>query len=444
MKIHRLLPLLVALAGLTGCPEEPCFSGGGVIVTPQPPGMILVGEETTLRVSPNLGFSDCGSGEIATPESLTVEVYDPDNQLVENESSLGNPSTNLSTLRFTATKPGRHHVFVAFDPVGGIQQFDFYAALDHSKQATALTVPQPCTSLERTQQGALVCDLDVLRHGTYVQRFTNSLLAVAGDVIWVVNGMRIQRYVDTGSALTLMQTLENVQGTPEAVHGSENELVVAYNSVLQRFTVSGTGLSTTGTAPWISSTLPVSNTGNRLLMVRTGDRLGIITRTSPSTTNTPSYQVCAHRNEGGRFLRTPEPCSSFTGVLVGYEADGLWVGDPQPFSEVDFTGLRYLQWTATGMAEQASLPLGFNLKLRTRPFYWRQTAVPTVTSMALSGTSAPLAAEPIYSSERKAILFEHMGPELFEASASKQLFWANQFPSGPPSNGLRVLVRPSH
>ena len=444
MKLYRLFPLLMALVGLTGCPTEDCF-GGGVVVPQMQPAMILAGEETTLRIAPNLGFVGCeGEGqEVAIPASLTVEVYDPDNQLVESHSSLGNPSTSLSTIRFTATKPGRHHVFAAFDPVGGIQQFDLYAALDHSQEATRLTVPQDCNALERTKQGALVCDLDVLRDGAYVQRFTNSQLAVAGDVLWVVNTSRVQRYVDTGSALTLTHSLENGQGIPEKLQASENELVVVYYTLVQRFTVSGTGLSTTGTAPWTSSPLPISNTGTRLLTVRTGDRLGLVTRSTSPTTSAPAYQVCPHRLEGGRFVRSTEPCSVFNGVLVGYEPDGLWVGDPQPFTETDFFGVRYLQWTATGLVEQGSLPLGFNLKMKTQPFYSRQTVVPTITAAAFGAGPPPLTALPLFSPERKAILLEHVGPELLEVSASRQLFWAGDSSSGPQSTGLLVLVRPS-
>jgi hypothetical protein len=442
MKIHRLFPLLVALVGLPGCPDEPCF-GGGVSPIQQQPGVILVGEETTLRVAPILPFS-CQSGEeVPTPTSFTVEVYDADNQLVESHSSLSRPSTGLSTISFTPSKPGRHHVFAAFDPVGGIHQFDLFAAMNHASQARSLTVRQPCNSLELTTQGALVCDQDVIRNGTYVQRFANSLLAVAGDVVWVVNNARVQRYVDSGTALTLTQSLDNGMGTPEFLHASENELVVIYSSVVQRFTVSGTGLSTTGTAVWSPSGIPLSGPGGgRVLAVRTGDRLGIVTRITAGTTITSGYQACPYRLESGRFVRSAEPCSSFSGTLVGYEPDALWVGDPQPFSETEFTALRYVQWTATGLAEQASLPLDFNFKIRFGPLYSRQSAVPIITSSATSVSPRTLTTLAVYSAERRAILMEYLGPELYAASASRQLYWASQFP-GAPTDGLLVLVRPS-
>jgi hypothetical protein len=442
MKIHRLFPLFLALAGLTGCPDEPCF-GGGVSVSQQQPGVILVGGETILRVAPNLSFG-CESGEeVPTPASFTVEVYDADNQPVENHASLARPSTGLSTISFTPSKPGRHHIFAAFDPVGGIQQFDLFAAMNHENEAQALTVRQSCTSLARTTKGALVCDQDVIRDGAYVQRFTNSMLAVAGDVVWVVNNARVQRYVDSGTALTLSQSLENGMGTPEFLHATENELVVLYSSIIQRFTVSGTGLFTTGTAVWTPSNIPLSSAaGSRVMAVRTGDRLGIVTRITAGTTITSGYQVCPYRLEGGRFVRSPEPCTSFSGTLVGYEPDALWVGDPQRFSEVDFTALRYAQWTATGLAEQASLPLGFNFKVRLNPLYGRQSAVPIITSSSSSVSLNTLTTLAVYSAERRAILMEYLGPQLYEGSASRQLYWASQS-SGPVTSGLPVLVRPS-
>ncbi len=37
---------------------------------------------------------------------------------------------------------------------------------------------------------------------------------------------------------------------------------------------------------------------------------------------------------------------------------------------------------------------------------------------------------------------QHLGPELFEGTASQRLCWASRFP-GSPTDGLRVLVRPS-
>jgi len=443
MKIHRLFPLLVALVGLTGCSDDPPCFGGGVSVGQQQPGVILVGEETTLRVSPNLAFG-CGGGEVPSPDSLTVEVYDADNQPVEHDSSLATPATGLSTIRFTPRKPGRHHVFIAFDPVGGIQQFDLFAAMNHASTAQALKVPQACSSLELTAKGAFVCDQNVIRNGTSIHRFTSSALAVAGDAVWVVNSSRVQRYVDTGSAFTLTQDLHNGMGTPEFLLATENELVVLYSGVVQRFTVSGTGLFTTGTAVWTPSSQSLAgSTGGRVVAVRTADRLGIVTRITSGTTVASGYQVCPHRLENGRFVRSTEPCSSFRGTLVGYEPDGLWVGDPQRFSEVDFISLRYLQWTATGLAEQANMPLDFNFKLRSRPFSMRQTAVPTILSSATSVSPRTLNTLAVYSPEQRAILMEYLGPELFEATATRQLYWASQFAGGQPTDGLLVLVRPS-
>src|SRR5688572_21634642 len=115
MKTCRFLFLLGALLGLSGCPETPCSSGGS---TSAPrglqPGVILVGEETRLRVSPLLGDA-CGAENPESPSSLTVEVSGPDNLLVPSQATLGNPPRASATLAFTPDKPGRYHVFAAFD-----------------------------------------------------------------------------------------------------------------------------------------------------------------------------------------------------------------------------------------------------------------------------------------------------------------------------------------
>lgn len=439
MKILRLFPLLMALAGLSGCPEEPCFGGGVSVPPPVQPGIILVGEETTLRLAPNF-VGGCDPEDTPTPSSLTVEVSDPDNQPVEHIASLGSPASGVSTLRFTARKPGRHHIFAAFDPVGGVQQFDVHAAMDYSRAEPALTLPRPCIRLERTGQGAFVCDQDVLRDGAPVQSFTDSRLAVVGDVVWAVSPSRIQRYVDSGSALTLTATLENGRGPPEVLQASEDELVVISSSVVQRFTFSGTALAITGTALWTPTSIPISFSGPMVLAVRTGDRLGIVTRTGLGSTT--GYQVCPHGLEAGRFVRTTEACSSFSGVVVGYEPDALWVGDPQSFSETDFTSLRYVQWTATGLVEQALLPLSFNLKLGVHPFNSRQTVAPTLTSTTAAINPLPITTVAVYSADRRSILMEHLGLGTPETLASQRLIWAPPFASQP--NGSTVVrVRPS-
>jgi hypothetical protein len=442
MKIHRLLPLLVALPGLSGCPSSPCFDSG-VGSSPMPPGMILVGEETRLLVSPQFQFG-CEEEAPASPTSVTVEVYDPDNQPVEHTSSL--VSTSLTaTILFTARKPGRHHVFVAFDPVGGIHQSDLYAATDRSNEAATLTLVQTCNALERTSKGAFVCDQYVLRDGSAVKTFSStSKLAVAGDVVWMVDSQKVERYVDTGTTLALTSTLSHSQGGVGLVRASENELVALFSGTLQRFTFNGTALAATTASSWVSPPHPIHLQGPRVLMVRTGDRLGLVTRLVGSNPGgaAPRHEVCPYRLDNGRFVRAPESCSSFDGIVVGYEPNALWVGDPQSFSEQSFTGLRYLEWTATGLVTQASLPLGFNLKVGTRPFADRLSAVPTISSTVSSINSLPRSAVAIYSPERRAILLEHLDPNLVEPVATQHLLWGNQF-VGSSSGATRIRIRPS-
>jgi hypothetical protein len=439
MKIHRLLPLLAALPGLTGCPTEPCFSGG-VGSTAMPPGMILVGEETRLQLSPNLQFG-CEGTEAATPTSLTVEVYDADNQPVEHQSSLSATSTGAATIRFTARKPGRHHVFVAFDPVGGIQQLDLYAALDRSKDSSAYSLSRPCATLEHTQQGALVCNQEVLRNGVPEKSFPDSRVAVVGNVVWVVSGSKFERYEDSGTALVLTASLPHTLGATEAVLASENEVVVLHASVMQRIVFNGTALASTGTTPWVAPLGPISSTGPRVLLLRAGDRLGLVSRNTTTSNGIPLHQVCPYRLESGRFIRVGDACPTFNGLVVGYEHGALWMGDPVSFSESNFNSLRYVEWTATGLVDQAALPLGFSLRVGTNAFSGRLSAVPAITSAISSFNSRPRVAVPVYSAERRAILLEYLDPDFVEPLATSQLVWGP--PNGASTNlGIRIRVRP--
>jgi hypothetical protein len=176
--------------------------------------------------------------------------------------------------------------------------------------------------------------------------------------------------------------------------------------------------------------------------VRAGDHLGLVTRaaSSPSTT-APRHEVCPYRLDNGRFVRASVACSSFNGIVVGHEAHALWVGEPQSFTEQNFTGLSYLEWTPTGLVTQASLPLGLNLKISPHPFAGRQTVIPTITASATVVNSLPRSAVATYSPERRAILLEHLDA-MVEPLATRQLIWNSQT-LGLPSSTTRVRVRPS-
>jgi hypothetical protein len=125
--------------------------------------------------------------------------------------------------------------------------------------------------------------------------------------------------------------------------------------------------------------------------------------------------------------------------VVGYEQNALWLGDPQPFSEQNLTGLRYAEWTGTRMVEQASLPLSFTLKMSIHPLSTRLSVVPNISSPTSALNSLPRSAVAVYSAERRAILLEYLDPELIDPRASSRLAWS----STSSSSSTRVRLRPA-
>ncbi|MDY7227798.1 hypothetical protein [Hyalangium rubrum] len=419
----RFCLLPVALLGLSGCPSNnSCFIGLPPTVTNQP-GLVLVDEPAHLRLPPAL--QPTCEGELDDgPTRLSVEVSDPNNQPVESQASLGRPATGLASIQFTPLEPGRHHLFVAFEPVGGIHQFEVYAVRNRSTEAPAHTLSKQCNSLERTDRGAWVCDTDIIRDGVVEQRMANSRLLVAGDVVWRVDFAQIQRYVDTGTELRLTASLQHTLGSAEFLLGTANELVLLYFNALQRVTFDGTALVSTGSTSLTPSPGPVTSPGPRGALLRRGDWLGLLTRASTDpTTGVPLNLVCPYQLIAGHFVRNVDPCETFTTTLVGLETGGVWTADPRTFSDTEFTNLRYLEWTETGLVEQAFLPLGSNLALNAPPLSNRLSAVPSLLSRNSAFGTPSLTAVPVYSPERHAIFLEYLGEEFEEPFASPRLIW---------------------
>jgi hypothetical protein len=443
MKLFRILFLLGALLGLSGCPGEPCFSDSIGMPGPASPGVIMVGEETRTRVSPFVPGA-CGSENPESPRSLSVEVSGPDNLPVPNEAELGKPPRAAATVTFTADKPGRYHVFAAFEPVGGIQQFEFYAARNRSAEAPLHTMALLCGALERTRRGGWVCDSNFVRDGNIVQRFNGARLAVAGDVVWAVNGSLIQRYVDTGSALQLTATLTAGLSTTDALIASETELLALRTPGVDRIVFDGTeALALKGSAFIPVSSGTVGSTGLRGLLLRSGELLMVITNAPTNSTAQPpnsfTSQACPYQIEPERILRTTDPCQTFTGDVVGYEPGGLWMGTRFSFGEM-LADLRWVELTEGKLVEQASLPLGMNFEVVKRPFTLRNTVIPVLISPGSQLQPRFRPTVPVYAPDERGIQLEFLDSEMPQPIASTSLQWGE---TNSSSLGIRVRVRPT-
>jgi hypothetical protein len=263
-------------------------------------------------------------------------------------------------------------------------------------------------------------------------------------VVWVATHGQVQRYVDTGTALELTASTSALSLSPTFLLATENELLVLRGPWVERHTYTGAAtLNTPATVQLPSTSGVIGTTGLSAFLVRSGDRLGVVTNApgsggaqSPSSFTT---QVCSYRIEPERILRTADPCQTFTGNLVGYEPDVIWVGTPMAFGD-SFADLRRLEWTAEGLAEQASLPLGMSLQLSTQTLSMRNWVVPVVNSLISGMATSPRATVAVYSPERRSILLELLDPEMIGPSASATLQWTSPNAGSPAP---RARVRPT-
>ncbi len=300
---------VLVLLGLTGCSEEEPFPICGVIppepISVQQQGLMKVGQKVTLFIRP-MASQTCGQ-EPQEPISVTAEIEGPSGEPVEGKISLGARGAP-ARLEFTPVRPGPHHLLVAFADVGGLHQMDLHAVVDSSAAAATHTLQRPCASLERTLQGAWACDTEVIRGQTVLRFFSGGRLAVAGDVIWAVSALSVQRYVDTGTDLVLTGSVSHSQGAATFLLASEGELAVAHETTLALYTFSGGILVSGGAEPWSRPTAPVGSPGPYGVLLREGNRLAVVTRTIHQ--NESAIQVCPYQlggARGDRGLRADDP-----------------------------------------------------------------------------------------------------------------------------------------
>ncbi|MDC0712939.1 hypothetical protein POL68_31040 [Stigmatella sp. ncwal1] len=430
---------LALLVSLPACPS-PCVSEGASGQS-APQELVLVGLPAKLTLM--AGVTGCEPDE-TLPSSLSAELSGPDNLPVEVRTAFNPASPTVGTLQFTPMQAGRHHLFAAFDPVGGIVQTDIHAARDRSTETQPLTLPFGCDSLERTLKGAWACNSSVMRDGSALRQFPEGRLAVAGDVVWVMDPRQIQRYEDTGTDLELTGTWPHTEGAVESLLATPTELVTLHAQTVQRITFDGTGLTSGGTTRWAptTGTLPPGLGGPKALLTRAGDTLGITL--NPLLSASFSNEVCPYTLVKGRFERTPAACSAFNGTVMGFEPGGLWIQE-----SLSTQMLSFHEWTEAGLIPRATLSLS---GVQTFPLIptGQPTVVPVLTShQSFPGSMGrtlhpPHALMPVYEPGQRRIVLEYLNSGLIDTRASATLLWGRSLtvtPGGAPA-GLRVLSRP--
>ncbi|GEN06833.1 hypothetical protein SAMN05443572_104542 [Myxococcus fulvus] len=335
--------LLLALALLTGCPgdlpPEECFLTGAA----EPPTLVIAeGKAVSVRV-PAASPQVCDTPEDAhAPESVTVEVHGPDNLPVPATVEL-QTNTWFAVVRFTPTATGRHHVIVAFAPVGSLRQFDVHVAQDERSRTPVATLDArpTCLFVDRTRSGTWLCDHLALREpGTLPQlvgRETQPATAVAGDVVWAMTDTQVRRYVDPGTGpLVLTGTAPLPPGsydtdrTPHSRLATEDEYLVADATTLHRYIFrEAEGVLAFSNTPWSSLATPQLTFGTdstRAILVRGGDTVWLVSSAQDRVTFTPRTQACPFQVDAQGFYRpsTTRACEVLAGDPVGHGEGVVW------------------------------------------------------------------------------------------------------------------------
>ncbi|WP_224245704.1 hypothetical protein [Hyalangium gracile] len=442
MMLSRTLRLAVAastLLGLSACsddapPPPECF-----VIGSQPPpvtglGLFLSGQQVTVDVMPF--SSSCGIDD-PQPTSVTAEVEGPSGEPVAHQIELGERGLP-SVLTFTPERPGPHHILVAFSQVGGIHQFDFLVASDRTAETSSTPLPGTCGSLERTLQGAWVCDTRVLRDRTSARVFSSSSrLAVSGDVIWVVGSSTVERYVDTGTELLLTGSLSHLQSTPEFLVAVAEELVVLHQHSLVRYTFQDGDLEAGAAEPWTRPIAQIQSHSPYAALVRNGDWLAVATRARLG--NDSAVQVCRHQLLSGRFQRAPGECLLLPGEIYGFEPGILWTKDPPVPAPSGLTmGLiRRWVWAQGQLQEQGSLSIGANIVPLATPLM-RPSAVPIVARTDSALWKPYIAGVVTWVPRQKTLVLEALDTKLFSPYASHGFYWGTEVSSSTSSTWVRI------
>jgi hypothetical protein len=448
VRTFRFALRALVLLGLAGCsdPVEPFPPVCGVVPLPSPvpvtqnSGLMKVGQRFTLFVSP-ASLSSCDS-DGSRPTSVTAEIDGPGGERLEGQIQLGVDSSP-ATLQFTPVRPGPHHILVAFSQVGGLHQFDFQAVMDNSTTAPSFTLNRACLSLERTQKGLWVCGTEVLSdNGTLVGSFTDSRVAVAGDVIWVVGPDLIRRYVDRGGALALEGFMNHTLGEATSLLPSADELLVVHlNGSMALYTFSGgTAVTSTGATSWNRSYAMMGASGPFGLLLRDGDQLGLVTHTNVNFQTVA--QVCPYRLVSGQIQRVTGSCTVLTGDVVGFEPRVLWTRLPPTLTggRVDQGALLRWEWSGGRLVEAGSVSLGINARL-VFPTMLSPSNAPIIIAERSGSFTSEHAAVALWSAERRTILFEHLDSEVVSTFASPTFFWGI-LPQTSGDRVTKVRLRP--
>jgi hypothetical protein len=384
-----------------------------------------------------------------------VEVKDPENRPVPATVVLG-PGGRVATLRFTGTVEGRHHVIVSFAPVGSLHQFGVFIVQDRRGEPELARVPfSPlCPNLDRTTRGTWVCGNQAWREPDAEPQSLSTrpvTAAVAGDVVWTVDGDTVRRYVDTGvGPLEPAGTAPYPPGAsptnsqypgPHARLATPDELALLSDSLLHRYTFTEAGGIATGpTAAWVRSGETRSFGGDSVggVLVRAGTRLLVVGVIQDRNTFETRTQACPFQPgiAGGYVSVSGESCHVLEGEPVGYEDGVLWTRTFDTSTSVALETLRRFAVTGDRLVETGAVSLEGQLPSFPPPL----RPGPSLPHLGTMGTSGGYVA-PLWNPETGRVELE-LGPSPTGAEQPhihERFIWVNPF----DGDGIVVYPRSS-
>ena len=296
-----------------------CGGGGPGPFTPICLGPMIVNTNPAIVLSGtrvNLEFNF--DTNCALPESITASVLDPTSRTVE---STGSVNAYISTVSFTPTRPGRHHIVVRFNPNRGLAQTDVTVARDRSAEpgveVPLVTLMPP---VELTDAGMLTAGSVLYRlvNGRldHVRAFDSRVYA-RGPYFWARDTLQVSRYVvepsaDGGVALVANPSVPLGQAS-NAIAPAESDAVLL-SGPQQQNAAHGKLLPDGG---WRFTNLPASGTTTITWQHRVGDALIRF-----DSFNGVECEIGV--TDGGQSCSSPLPSY---GSYIGGDLEGFWLAD---------------------------------------------------------------------------------------------------------------------
>jgi hypothetical protein len=127
---------------------------------------------------------------------------------------------------------------------------------------------------------------------------------------------------------------------------------------------------------------------------------------------------------------------------VGFEPTILWTRDPPALigGRLEQGIIHRWEWTGGQLVEQGSVSLGLHARLLFPPLL-SPSNVPMIYSEPTGNFANAVTALALWSAERRAILFEHLDPEVREPRATPHFYWGRTSLDGSDGN-TKIRVRP--